>query len=528
MFVRSYLAQFFGIILLSVTLSACGDSVAINDTLEKTDRQVSDAMSKFEKKEDSRRSPLTVSDRPWYGQSAINIESGSPLPDQLTAGDSLTLTFDEPLTLRQTANLIQSVSGLRIMINAAGGGAGNAPSTEGINRGFLPVNGRQVRGGKMIWQGALNDLLDQVADNFDASWSFDGGAITINEEVTKTFMLHSLATVVSETSSVEGGSTGSSGGSTLPSVETQGTTELNVWEEVRGVVDSIVDGRGRATFSPSTGTITVSGSPNAIQKVEDYLRFQNGLRLRRIAVSVRVLELTIGQDVNTTVSTTQILERIINNADIQLASGTGGLSGTLATSGTFTDGDIQAAIEASKDVERVSVVHSGAVVTLSDQPAPLQVGRQISYLARRSSTSGTDTTGGTETLEPGTVDVGLIMNVLPRVIEDDRVILRVNVALTDTETPFPTFPLEPSSDQIQLPEVDSTGFQQNTVLRSGETLVLAGFERNESSINDLGTPGLSFLLGGSRQRTQRREVTVMLITANIMPEDPFTVYANNK
>jgi len=79
-----------------------------------------------------------------------------------------------------------------------------------------------------------------------------------------------------------------------------------------------------------------------------------------------------------------------------------------------------------------------------------------------------------------------------------------------------------------LPEIDSTGFQQNTVLRSGETLVLAGFERNENSINDLGTPGLSFLLGGSRNRTQKREVTVMLITANIMPEDPFTVYASNK
>lgn len=525
---RSFLLKFFSIALLSVTLSACGDSVKINDTLEDTDRKVSEALQGFEKKEDTRRSPLTVSERPWYGQNAINIESGVPLPSRLTAGDSLTLTFDEPLTLRQTANLIQSVSGVRIMINSTAAAADAAPSSEGASRGFMPVNGRQVRGGKMIWQGPLNELLDQVADNFDANWVYDGSAVTINEEITKTFMLHSLATVISETSSVEGGTGSSGGSSTLPSVETEGTTELNVWEEVRGVVDGIIEGRGRATYSPSTGTITVSGSPQAVTKVEDYLRFQNNLRLRRIAVTVRVLELTIGQDVNTSFSTTQILERIINDADISLAAGAGGLTGTLATSGTFTDGDIQAALQASKDIERVSVVHSGAVVTLSDQPAPLQVGRQISYLARRSSTSGTDSTGGTETLEPGTVDVGLIMNVLPRVIEDDRVILRVNVALTDTETPFPTFPNDATADQIQLPEIDSTGFQQNTVLRSGETLVLAGFERNENSINDLGTPGLSFLLGGSRNRTQKREVTVMLITANIMPEDPFTVYASNK
>lgn len=522
-------------VMAAPLLTACGDSVEINKKLEDTDRKATQAMESF-KGEKMNTSPLTISSRPWFGEQAINITSGQPLPSQYTSGDSITLTFDQPLSLRQTANLIQSVTGLRVVVNAAtasGEGAGAAPSTAASEEGFLPVNGREVRGGKLVWQGALNDLLDQITDKFDSAWSYNGVAVTINQEITRTFMLHSLATVISEKSSVESGSsTGSGGGSTLPSVTSEGTTALNVWQEVQTVVNSIVQGHGRATFSPSTGTITVSGSPNAVQRVEDYLRFQNDLRLRRIAITVKVLELTLAQAVNTSVSTSQLLERIINNSDLSILSNTGdsaGLTASFIANGRTNSDDLQTVLSASKDVDRVSVVHSGSVVTLSDQPAPLQVGRQISYLARRSSTGGTEGTTGTETLEPGTVDVGLIMNVLPRVIEDDRVMLRLNVALTDTTQPFPVFPEDgEASEQIQLPEVDSTGFQQNTVLRSGETLVLAGFERNQSGMEDSGVPGFGWILGGSRNRNQSREVTVMLITANILPEDPITVQASDR
>lgn len=531
------LRKFFPFALLTVMalplLTGCGPSVEINNKVEETDKDVSKAIDSF-KGEEMKTSPLTISKRPWFGEQAINIASGQPLPAQYTASDSLTLTFDQPLSLRQTANLIQSVTGLRVTVNEAGintdsAGSGTQTSVSANSDGFLPINGREVRGGKMVWQGALDDLLNQISDRFDSAWTYNGVMITINQEVTRTFMLHSLATVVSEKSSVESGSSsGGSGGSTLPSVTSEGTTALNVWQEVQGVVNSIVQGHGRATYSPSTGTITVSGSPNIVQRVEDYLRFQNDLRLRRIAITVKVLELTLSNRVNTSLSTNQLLERIISNGtDLTVNSGGEGLSAAFVK-GPTSDADVQTTLSASKDVERVSVVHSGSVVTLSDQPAPLQVGRQISYLARRSSTGGTGDTAGTETLEPGTVDVGLIMNVLPRVIEDDRVMLRLNVALTDTEQPFPTFPEGESSEQIQLPEVDSTGFQQNTVLRTGETLVLAGFERNANGMEDSGVPGFGWLLGGSRNRTSSREVTVMLISANILPEDPITVYDGSK
>src|SRR5690606_5765299 len=94
-------------------------------------------------------------------------------------------------------------------------------------------------------------------------------------------------------------------------------------------------------------------------------------------------------------------------------------------------------LKADNRIERASVVHSGALVTLSDQPAPLQVGKQISYLKRTSSTSGDS--GGSVSLEPGTINTGLMMTILPRIVEANKVLMRLSVAITDAQQPFATF-----------------------------------------------------------------------------------------
>lgn len=521
-----------GLVTLLWSVTACDATRDINEKLVQTDKETAAALDSFNSPK-ANSSPLTISKRPWFGSQAVSISSGLALPAEMLNSDSITLTFDQPLTLRQTANLIQSVTGIRVIVNEKAAVVVNTGgNTDVKSQGFMPINGREVRGSKVIWQGALDDLLDQVADNFDAGWSYDGSNITIDGEVTKTFMLNALSTVVSDTSKVQSGGSGSTGAaSTLPTVTTSGTTELKVWDEVKTVVDSIVSGHGRATYSPSTGTITVSGTPSAVRRIEDYLRFQNQLRLRRIAISVKVLQLTLSENVTTGLSSQQVVERILNDAGFSISTGTEGLTAGFVAADTVAGADLQpdlqSVLTASKVVTRASVTHSGSVVTLSDQPAPLQIGRQFSYLARRSSTAGTDTSGSSETLEPGTLDLGLTMNVLPRVVEDNRVVLRINLALTDSDTNnIRTFGGE--SEQIELPEVQTTGFQQNTVLRSGETLVLAGFEKDQNSINDEGIPGFDAWIGGEKNRLKRREVTVMLINASILPEDPMTVYSNNK
>jgi type IVB pilus formation R64 PilN family outer membrane protein len=159
------------------------------------------------------------------------------------------------------------------------------------------------------------------------------------------------------------------------------------------------------------------------------------------------------------------------------------------------------------------------LVTLSDQPAPLQVATKKSYVARVSGTSS-DTTSSTS-LEPGTIDIGLSMNLMPRVIEQDRIMLRIALGITDLVS-LDTF--QSGGSSVQLPTVDSTGFLQNAVLNSGETLVLAGFERKSANDTQTGTGAASnWLLGGGEKYGQSREIRVLMITASVLPEEPVNV-----
>ena len=178
-----------------------------------------------------------------------------------------------------------------------------------------------------------------------------------------------------------------------------------------------------------------------------------------------------------------------------------------------------AAIDALATVGKVSIVHTGTVITMSDQPAPLQVARQISYIARVSPATTGDSSSAS--LEPGTVEEGLTMNVLPRVIEKDRVLLRVGIGITQVRD---IQQITSGDLTIQLPDLDTTGFLQNIVLSGGETLIMSGFEKGTATANDSGTGyAENIFLGGSRERDRSRNVTVLLLTTDILPEDPFGV-----
>ena len=479
-------------------------------------------------------SPLTEEDAPWFGDTSISAQAGESLPEAMEGSDSIVITFERPLTLEQLAARIQSVTNMRVTVSGAGmpenmGAAGAAPTAVSpeMVKTFVPADGQEVTGGRIVWQGKLSNLLDQIADRFDAEWQYNHDSIQISQQIVRTYMLHALAGRTDVGGSVK---TGSSGESSLPQQSVDSTSKLAVWDEIQKTIDTIIAGRARASYSPATGTITLAGYPSAVKAAEEYLQLQNKLRLRRVAIEAQVLSVLLNKQYQNNVDLDIVVKEAFNNQPFVFSSAqpSGTDPGRSITAGLLREiptalgdrGTVQLVINALSAVaERVTVEYTGSLVTLSDQPAPLQVATKRSYVARVTGTQG-QTTSST-TLEPGTIDIGLSMNILPRVIEQDRIMLRIALGITDL-VQLREFTSGESS--IQLPEVDSTGFLQNAVLQSGETLVLAGFERKGASDTKQGTGHESnWLLGGGESYGQRREVRVLLIKAVLLPEEPVSV-----
>ncbi len=515
-----------------VALSACGHYIKTEDAIEANKIEADKALQEIAPSQKERKSSLIINDRPWFGSTAIPIQNGEPLPASLLREDSIVLTFERPLSLREIAQSIQAATGIRIAVAQTQSQEGTVD--EGLMR-FIPPEGREVADGKIVWQGSLNEILDQVSDSFDADWHYNGRRIQLSRQISKTFMLHSLAGNIVLDNQLENEEDDDS--NSLPQISFATQATLEIWEEIENAVSVMLEDKGSLSLSPSTGTITVSGPPSLVSRVEDYLREQNRMRLRRVAVAVKVLAVETSNVNSVTLRLNSILERALEGKPFELQTTAGGLTtGILRSlpqvdavtgfsgadaSGTLTTPDadvITASLEASEDIEKASVAQAGAIVTLSDIPAPLQIGQVISFLERVTTTI--DEGDVTTSLEPGEVNIGLTMNILPRVIEENRVLLRLALGIKDAQTPFKTFSAGDSS--IQLPEVETTGFVQNAVLASGETLILAGFERNQAGLEREGTPGGLFT-GGSKSAEKTKEVTILLITAEILPEEPLTI-----
>lgn len=497
-------------------LCACEQSALVDDAVMKNEQIVEDSISTISP-DGYNGAALKIDERPWFGSEAVSVNNGQSLPQNLTSANAITLTFTGAETLSQVAQKIESISGISVVLSNNIYASSLGSLAENV---FVPSGGQEVSGGRIVWSGSLVDLLNQLSNAYASDWSYDGQSIRLSSENTKTFMLNALAGELTLSGSA---SSTSSGESNVPEIEIDGTTTLEIWGEISEAITGIIGQQGQASFSPSTGTITVTARPDVLRRVENYLRFQNEMRLRRIAISVKVLSVTTNDTENYSADVTGVIRDALNgNFDVTSAgNGNDGLSvSILKAPPSNLDSNLTTTLEASKGIERASIVHSGSLVTLSDQPAPLQIARQVAYLERVSSTSG-DTSS--VSLEPGTVDLGLFMTVLPRIVEGDRILMRLSIAITDADPNFRTFGA--GDIQIELPEIDTTGFLQNAVVSNGETLVLAGFEKSTNTLNSSKTP-FGYLLGGSHSSARGRELLVLVINSRILPEQPLTIIGN--
>ena len=102
------------------------------------------------------------------------------------------------------------------------------------------------------------------------------------------------------------------------------------------------------------------------------------------------------------------------------------------------------------------------------------------------------------------------MMLLPRIIDQDNMLLMITLSMSSKPT-FTTFTSNGSS--VQTADYDTKNLSPKVKLRSGQTLVLTGFEENTENATKSGVGDPTFFgLGGSRLRETGHNVLVVLIT----------------
>lgn len=496
---------------------------------------------------------VTTKEDIWLGQNSFKMNGGEPLPKEFEEADALTVSFSEPITLADLVSELRDMTGLRFSVEEL------RASNE------LPEEALQIN-----YTGSLSGLLDYLSHKYGVWWRNIRGNIDFYKLETRVFTIYALPVESSMSASLSGTPTESSGGSsTTLSMNTSVT--LTLWQNIESGIRQVMGSNGEMLVNSTAGTVTVTAEPYVIQKVARYVQDLNEKMSRQVAISVKVLQVTLenkdqyGLNLSAAFSEAGRYTRGV--------SFVGPFSGALGDSakGMLTMTVLQddkwdgnAIIQALSTQGKTSLVTSTSVTTLNNKVAPVQVTTQENYVKETTIEKdyGSSDNGSTSVeMDTDTLNYGFTMEILPRILDNGRLILLFSMTLTDLIS-LTTFSSDGSSggddsssdsssggssnssssdsstsndggsDEttvVQLPKMETRGFVQEIAMRSGSTLVLTGFEKVQNQVDfaGVGQPRIS-ILGGKSYATQIRSVLVILLTPEILvsPLSPETRMEN--
>lgn len=428
----------------------------------------------------------------------INRDFGSVME----VAQRLTLLFGVPVTVAKDA--LETMQPLA----AQQAGASSPPQVAqaGVNAASNIVS--------IAYSGPLSGFLDIIAARYGLSWELVDGRVAIFRNITRTFVMKAVPGNAALSSKVSTGST--SGGAASSSETTLSASVLSVWQSIEDGIKAMLTDKGRVVVSPATGTVTVTDAPAAMKSVEAFIKQQNAHLSRQVTVQVQVLSVSLDESDNYGINWDAVWQSVGGNYNVALgnllAPPLGALGLTFSVPDTATGNMAQwkgssAIISALAKQGKVSVVTSVTAVTLNNQPVPVQVGRQTGYLA---SSATTITNGVSSTsITPGTVNTGFSLTVLPHIQDAENLFLQYSVDISNL---LELRQITSGGSTIQTPDIETRNFMQRIGLKTGETLVLAGFEsaQNSASAQGVGDPRFP-LLGGGQNGINSKNIIVVLL-----------------
>lgn len=529
---------------------------------------------------------VEISNKPWVDTEPMHIVNRRIPPDLSCAvtfrpvGSMDLLQFAQQITqdckipVRVTPDALKAIGGLASgAAPPAGVTIPNLPTLPALNRAgaaggatmsedaTVPVTSPVPAGGTLSgisdYVGSVAGLLDLVTTRNGLSWRYDEftHSIAIFYLDTRTFRIDAFPTVThmqsmiqTGTMTTEGGAGGAGGGMggggggggmsgggsggggvsgmAGSSQTTRTTMDTSLYKDLAETIKSFLTPNvGRIAVSASTGTVSVTDTPEVLSRIGQLLRSENATLTKQIIFHTKILAITL--DANDEVGLNwDAFDKVLSGklgvsfkTPVNAAATAGTLGASVIGTSPFSGSNV--VLSALSTLGNVRTITSPTVATLNLQPAPVQIARQIGYIASaqaplESGTSGAVAPGG---LSPGFVTVGFSMSLVPRLLEDNRqLIVQYSIDISSLNQ---LRSVSAAGTTIEFPDVDQRKFSDQVRLRSGETLMLHGFEQDTSTSNrqGMGSP-FAWMLGGNMKGERQREEIVILITPEVVPSQP--------
>lgn len=387
------------------------------------------------------------------------------------------------------------------------------------------------------FDGNYGQVLDAIANAVGYSYTVDGQVVTWSK-----FKMASIdISMFPGEESFGIGKTGSEQGSESSSIEKMTSTaissadefahnegKLNVIDDIAKALMLMKSEEGSVHINESTMTAVVHDYPANVKKMEDYIAEKNDQLTRMCALDMEIIDVELNDQSGAGLDWNAVGKQLAGRGiDVGL-SGTMGSSMatdsapsilTLSrTTGQWTGTD--ALVRALKAQGAVSTKMLPRATTLNNRAVKLRDIQQNNFILERTITT-TANVGTSGSIKQGTVESGFSLYALPKINKQD-IILRLTTNLSTllgidtkgTDAGVTDSTGSSTSTYVEAPRVNSKDFDNSIVVRSGETLILAGYSSDhaENERNEAG----NWIFGFGKTASRKRIETIITITPTIL------------
>ncbi len=454
----------------------------------------------------------------WLGDTSSKIADSEPLPARFETDNAITLVGNREVTLFEVAEKITSLTGLLVriddlLLDNAGESSSGAETSASVS-----------------YSGKLSGLLDQICSRFGIWWKYKAGVITFYEMETRSYTIYALPTQNNLSASMSNSASSESGGTATSSIDA--SVSMDSWAQITETIQNMLPQAAKMSVSSTSGMITVTAPPETLRKIGKYVRDINEKLSRQVAITVRVIQVVMDKEKNFGLDLSAAFSKTLGNTEHSLnfssvgPAALNGVSDVTATYGILhchagkSCFDMTGILKALSTQGDASLVTTATVTTMNNKVAPIQVSESEDYLSNLERTKDGDTNEVSISTETDTLDTGFTMSVLPRILDHGRLLMLFNMSFVRLEK-WSSYDLKDGNTEttgtiLKLPTTSTKGFSQEVILRSGSTLVIAGFDQMRNELQKKGFGHVDNPIGGGFASQDEKVVMVILITPEVL------------
>ena len=466
---------------------------------------------------------------------------------------SLSITTIETISIKEILDQLSGECSFSVVIKA-----GDKDATETLSSTVSSLNIKDL---------TLHEIFNILLSQNDLIYSFRKNILSISSVDTRIFKVDYITSIregravvkaSADSAPVQVDGAGNTDTDTNNQENIIQTTEkFDFWEKMAGEIEAIMN-NGKEVFkapppvvNSNAGLVSVTGTKAQLERVDEYISKLNKSLKKQVMIDVRIVSVELNNEYQRGVDWSKF--------DLSFNSYLGGKPSNLASQGgqqatpsqfTFgrwneahTDWDIitpsmnpirggfilEGAVNINLDgvinfldtTGTTRVVSSPKIMTMNNQQALISVGDNINYQILNS-VSGLETGIVTLDVEQYSTFIGILLNLLPEISDDGKIMLRINPSLN-------SFKYQEDNRRQTTPRTIAPDTMQKKLssvvhINSGDTVVLGGLISQESGNGTTKVLGLSSIpvlgyLFKSEKKLLVNTELVFIITPRIVDID---------